>query len=107
MNELVNSDRGILISSVKERQMRLGRCFDVDEASIERAVGRLLGMTMPERRRKGEEARSWFVENDLMFRGQLLGLLKDCAGKRAVKPQVTGHWRQNWVRRHAVRTSNF
>jgi hypothetical protein len=102
MNTLVNTERGILVSSVMTRPLRLGTCYDVDEASIEQAIRQILSLTMSERRRMGEEARLWFVENDLMFRGQLFNLLRECTGVETRSARLADRGLQNRVGRQAV-----
>ena len=77
MNELVQPDRGILVPYAEERTMGLSKGYRIDAAAIEKSVEALSQMSTEERKRKGENARVWFIENDRLFRQRLATTIKE------------------------------
>ncbi len=71
MNELVGSDRGILVPFESREPRHLGENFQVDRAALEKAVFGLMVETEAGKRRLGQAGRRWFEENDAAFRERL------------------------------------
>jgi hypothetical protein len=63
MNELVTPERGLLVPYAGTGSMALATTHYFDEGALEEAIGRVLGFGDVERRRLGERAREWFVQN--------------------------------------------
>jgi len=81
MNELVCSDRGILVAVNRSEPRRLGRNFYVDTNALEKAVAGLIGASFAEKSVLGEAARRWFVQNNARFAATLRGAVKPASPK--------------------------
>lgn len=83
MNELVQPDRGILVSVATSAPQGVGMRHEVDEAALERALAEALTLTPERQAVLGHQARVWFEENDRRFRtglaSKLTALLPDLA----------------------------
>jgi glycosyltransferase involved in cell wall biosynthesis len=71
MNEMVTPERGALIAPSRTGTQSLATTYFYDEAALERAVERLLGMSDAELERMGAAARAWFEDNDRAFRARI------------------------------------
>lgn len=67
MNELVQADRGILVSAPRKEPRHLGWNFHADPAALEEAIRRLVAMPAAEKVAIGGKARRWFEENSIAF----------------------------------------
>jgi glycosyltransferase involved in cell wall biosynthesis len=71
MNELVRPERGVLVPWAGREPRKMGFDFTVAPEAIEGAVGELLARPVSELETIGARARSWFEENDRVFRERL------------------------------------
>jgi glycosyltransferase involved in cell wall biosynthesis len=67
MHELVEPDRGVLVSYSRSEPRHLGKNFFADPAALEAAILSLISMPMDEKRQLGNAARRWFEMNQLDF----------------------------------------
>jgi glycosyltransferase involved in cell wall biosynthesis len=67
MNELVTTDRGVLVSYSRSEPMRLGSSYFVDVDDLERQVVRVLKMGQRERHALGRIARTWYENQTKAF----------------------------------------
>lgn len=79
MNELVTNERGVLVGYARQAPQAVGTNFYVDEQKLGVAMQEVVAMPMEERKRMGEAARSWFVENDRAFRNRFWEVLQGLA----------------------------
>lgn len=79
MNELVRPDRGVLVGYSHSTPQAAGTNFFVDEAKLARAMQEVFALSLPERKRLGDAARTWFVENDRAFRDRFWETLQALA----------------------------
>lgn len=63
MNELVTPERGLLVPYARTGSMALATTHYFDEGALEETIRRVLSLSDVERRRLGERARGWFVQN--------------------------------------------
>lgn len=68
INELVTSERGILVDYKETRTQSLGTNFYADPESLEKAMERLLSMSFDEKMGLSEAAREWFLLNERDFK---------------------------------------
>jgi len=68
MNELVTTDRGILVDYNRTRKQRAGMNYYVDPARLESSIRDILAMDAAAIQRLGQNARAWYEENDRAFR---------------------------------------
>lgn len=71
MNELVTSERGVLVASASTGRHRLATSYRFSGNALEIAVERCLAMGDAERVEIGRRARAWFEQNDAGFTGRL------------------------------------
>jgi glycosyltransferase involved in cell wall biosynthesis len=71
MNELVTPDRGVLVPYRATGTQRLATTYQFDEAGLEAAIERTVGMSDADCAQLGSRARSWFVDNKSGFTGRL------------------------------------
>ena len=67
MNELLGTDRGLLVPAVTDGAMGLATRYLFDEAGMEQAVARALAMSADEYATLGRTARAWFDANRADF----------------------------------------
>jgi hypothetical protein len=79
MNELVTAERGVLVPYRGTGTQRLATTYQFDEAALEAAVGRTIGMSGAECGQLGARARAWFTENKSGFSGRLEAALLELA----------------------------
>jgi len=71
MNELVQADRGMLVDFNRTKRQRSGMNYYVDEAKLESCIHDILGMDPTSMQRIGQNARTWYEENDAFFHQRL------------------------------------
>jgi glycosyltransferase involved in cell wall biosynthesis len=76
MNELVTSQRGVLIPVARTRREGLVEHALVDQAGIEHAVAQALALPIAQRDAMSRYAREFFLDNDRAFRQRLPRSLK-------------------------------
>jgi hypothetical protein len=72
MTELVTEDRGFLVNSVRQEQMRLSLANFITEKDLEKSVIQITITEDAKKREMGEKAREYFLKNDCFFRERLL-----------------------------------
>lgn len=77
MNELITTDRGILVDYYKTRRQRSGENYYVDLTELEQKISKIIKMDQQSIRQLGLNARAWFEENDRYFRMQLVNALEE------------------------------
>lgn len=77
MNELVTTDRGVLVSYFRAEPMRLGSSYFVDVDDLERQIGGVLKMKQNERRALGGNARSWYESQSKAFEQAMRNLVDE------------------------------
>jgi glycosyltransferase involved in cell wall biosynthesis len=75
MNEIVTPARGLLVGYRNTAPFMLGTRYRFDPEAMEARVEEILGMDGQARRRLGEAARQWFLQNDTFFRRRLIEVL--------------------------------
>ena len=76
MNELVGHDRGVLVRYHRTAPQGAGTNFYVDPADLEDKINIILGMDPSRRRELGDNAREWYLENDLAFKTRLFEVMQ-------------------------------
>ncbi len=76
MNELVTSERGVLVASARTGSKELATTYFFDEAAMEAAIERLLQLPEAELQQLGDAARDWFLRNDGGFAARVQSALK-------------------------------
>lgn len=71
MNELVTPERGFLAATASQRPHHYGTRYQVDAASLEAAIQRIVSTPASALAGMGQRARSWFEQNDRSFRRRL------------------------------------
>ncbi len=84
MNEIVTPSRGVLVPYNRAEPQGLGMSYYVDERALEEKIAGVLRMGPRERDSLGENARKWYVENDLHFRERLKALVEKIADSPGV-----------------------
>lgn len=67
MNELVDAERGLLVAYAGTGTMGHATTYQFDERAMEQAVAQALSLSDAELKRKGDNARQWFVGNKAQF----------------------------------------
>ena len=75
MNELVGPDRGVLVPAARSEPRKLGFNYFVDPGALADAVEAVIAMPDVRRAALGAAARSWFEDNDRVFRRELARIL--------------------------------
>jgi glycosyltransferase involved in cell wall biosynthesis len=86
MNELITSDRGILVRSARAETMRLGTAYFVDLDDLERQIGRVLEMKPKERWAIGQNARQWYEAQCAAFEDRMRTFLREVRFANASNP---------------------
>lgn len=71
MNELVGSDRGILVGAQQAGTLNMARLFHAGDADMEAAIGRALALDEAGREALSQRARAWFEANHEAFVNRL------------------------------------
>ena len=77
MNELISSERGILIDFYKTRRQRSGKNYYVDPKSLERSILKTLNMAQEDIHQLGLSARAWYENNDRYFHKTIITAIED------------------------------
>lgn len=80
MNELVTRERGILMPHARTGTQQLAVRYLVESEALETAVATALALSDGECARLREEARRFFLANDLAFRSRLVDAVRSLAG---------------------------
>jgi glycosyltransferase involved in cell wall biosynthesis len=75
MNELISTERGILVDYHRACRQRSGQSYFVDPEDLEQKIRQILDMDQAAMELLGDNARTWYEENDLYFRQQLIEVL--------------------------------
>ena len=75
MNELVATDRGMLVPSHRSEPRHLGENFHADPDALEAAIGALITMPDGKKQGLGLAGRKWFEENARSFAGRIAHFL--------------------------------
>jgi hypothetical protein len=67
MNELVSTDRGVLLACRAGKRHRLAQCYLFDEAALVNAIETMIGLPQQEIARLGTRGREWFRQNQAGF----------------------------------------
>ncbi len=68
MNELICSERGMLIASNRSQPLRLGRRYFCTREDFEQSMDTMLDLDDSQLLAMGKSARYWYLENDIYFR---------------------------------------
>ncbi len=79
MNELVQPGRGFLVRYGQQRPLRVGTCYQVDEAALEAVLERLFATPVDELRRVGDVAQRWQQAAHQQFASQLVAVVRQAA----------------------------
>jgi len=79
MNEIVVPSRGVLVPYNRTEPQGLGMSYHVDERGLEEKIAGLLRTGPRERVLLGENARKWYIANNLHFRERLKTLVEKIA----------------------------
>ena len=77
MNELITSERGVLVDYQQTKTQRLGTNYYVDSQDLEAKIESILAMNDQQRKQLGEQARNWYIENDKFFQQKIVNFLRD------------------------------
>lgn len=77
MNELVTSERGLLVAYAGTGKQRLATTYFFDERALEMAVETAMSMDDAEWARKADSAREWFIQNKHGFSRRLDAALRE------------------------------
>ena len=64
MNELVDSERGVLVTTCESSPRHLGTSYMIDITALEGAIQQLIDMPLHEKQAMGACAREWFLKQD-------------------------------------------
>lgn len=67
MNELIRSDRGMLVATNRSEPRHLGTNYYVDPEALEQIIEKVISLPNEQKQALGEEARVWFDKNHLAF----------------------------------------
>lgn len=81
MNELVTPERGVLVPFAGTQAQGLGSNFYVDEAALEAAIVRILGMDGATLQARSIAARDWYLDNRRAFVTRLTDALQALVAK--------------------------
>jgi hypothetical protein len=77
MNELVNSDRGVLVDYSSHEPHALGFNYHFNSDSLESKINQVLGMSNAEKYKLGKLAREWYLENHAFFIKNFLNVINN------------------------------
>jgi glycosyltransferase involved in cell wall biosynthesis len=75
MNELVNSQRGLLMPYARTAMQHLATTYYFDETGMTAAIEKALLLSATDCATLGANARAWYVENDSAFRQRITGAI--------------------------------
>ena len=75
MNELVRPERGVLVAHRGAEAWARGTKYFPDPDDLSKRIEEILSLTGEQRRSLGDRARSWFEENDALFRTRLAAVM--------------------------------
>jgi len=75
MNELVSSDRGVLVPWTTSEPMCAGQRFLVDEERLEEQITQVFSWPTARVQAIGRSARDWFEQNDADFRRRFIDVV--------------------------------
>ena len=81
MNELINSDRGILVPYSQTGKQRLATTYLFDEAALEGAIESALVLADGHCRELSANARRWFLRNKQSFPDRLRSAVEECSAR--------------------------
>lgn len=82
MNELVTSQRGVLVAVGPATPMRMGMRVEADAEALEAAIAQALTWPVAVRTAIGVAARNWFLINDARFRTEFATAVRELVGAR-------------------------
>jgi glycosyltransferase involved in cell wall biosynthesis len=88
MNELVTSDRGVLIRVARAEPMRRSMRNYIDVADLEAKLNYVFAMSVEQRAGLGANARAWYEAQDLRFQNALRAFLSEVT-KRGSEDEPT------------------
>ena len=77
MNELITPDRGVTVAYHHLEPRHLGTNFHIDPEKLEKNIQQLLLMPTEKKATLGDQARTWFVDNDAHFRNTLPTIINE------------------------------
>lgn len=77
MNEFIDPTRGVMVPYSKSEPYRRDARYYADNRDIEEAVECIFAMSIGERKRRGEAARRWFLDNDVNFKQRFLKKIEE------------------------------
>ena len=80
MNELVSSERGLLVAYDRTSKQNLATCYHVSTAQLHATIERAQQMPSEQASILGAEARKFFLSNDAAFKQRIHALMQDIAG---------------------------
>lgn len=82
MNELVTSERGVLIPFSSTRPQQLATRYRIDAAALEAAVATALALPAAELEARSSAARAFYLRNDAAFRDRLVQAVVSLVGRK-------------------------
>jgi glycosyltransferase involved in cell wall biosynthesis len=83
MNELVSSERGILVDYARTNAQNLGMNYYVSPDALEAAINELLEMSSQRLEQLSKNARAWFQDNDQQFRQNIVRAVRQIISEGA------------------------
>lgn len=77
MNEIVTADRGFLVAYDRSTPKDLGRRYYVDPDQLEKQLDSIFRLSLEQRREIGQRARDWYLENDHLFKQNIIQIMHD------------------------------
>jgi glycosyltransferase involved in cell wall biosynthesis len=77
MNEIVTPDRGFLVAYDRSTPKDLGRRYYVDPDQLEKQLDFIFRLSLEQRREIGQRARDWYLENDHLFKQNIIQVMHD------------------------------
>ncbi len=75
MNEIITPVRGLLADYSHTKPHKLGINYYVDPQSLEQKINEILDMNYSQKKQLGENARSWYLDNDKFFRQSIVEVI--------------------------------
>ncbi|NJN60395.1 MAG: glycosyltransferase family 4 protein [Coleofasciculaceae cyanobacterium RL_1_1] len=77
MHEIVTPDRGFLVAYDRSTPKDLGRRYYVDPDQLEKQLDSIFRLSLEQRRKIGQRARDWYLENDHLFKQNIIQVMHD------------------------------
>jgi glycosyltransferase involved in cell wall biosynthesis len=77
MNEIVTADRGFLVAYDRSTPKDLGRRYYVDPDQLKKQLDSIFRLSLEQRREIGQRARDWYLENDHLFKQNIIQVMHD------------------------------